>query len=165
MRARVLLACAWLVPTLLTSCTSSAKVTGSAEATVAPAAERQVPWAELDLDARRAFMADRVLPVMSKLFREHDAGRFPGVGCETCHGEDRRERDFAMPNPSLPTLYPTGSAEQEATVERHPVVATFMFQQVTPTMRDLLGLPEYDEATGEGFSCFHCHPRGTPATP
>ena len=159
------LLCPALTLAMLAGCTSSATVTGSTEASATVVTdERQTkPWADLDFDERRAFMADRVLPAMSKLFTEHDAERFPGVGCATCHGEDRRERNFAMPNPSLPTLYPTGSAEQKATVEKHPEMATFMFEQVTPAMRELLGIPEYDEATGSGFSCFYCHPRGDTA--
>jgi hypothetical protein len=39
-------------------------------------------------------------------------------------------------------------------------MATFMFQRVLPTMRALLNASEFDDATGEGFSCFACHTRG-----
>jgi hypothetical protein len=30
---------------------------------------------------------------------------------------------------------------------------------ITPLMADLLDVPAYDAVTGNGFSCFGCHPR------
>jgi hypothetical protein len=114
-------------------------------------------------DERKAYMQAAVLPSMAPLFLTHDSGRFGAFGCRTCHGSTARERAYRMPNPELPTLYPTGSAEQRATVEKHRATARFMHQLVTPGIRDLLGAPVYDPTTGAGFSCFHCHPRGEPA--
>ena len=63
-----------------------------------------------------------------------------------------------MPNPDILVLHPTGSAEQKAMVEQHPKMVRFMFNHVLPTMQDLLGAPDYDEATKSGFSCYACHP-------
>jgi hypothetical protein len=116
-------------------------------------------------DQRKAYMQAAVLPMMEPLFASHDPERFGGFGCRSCHGTQARERGYAMPNPELPTLYPTGSEEQKAAVHKHRATARFMHQQVTPGMRKLLGAPGYDPATGQGFSCFHCHPRGEPAQP
>ena len=119
-------------------------------------------WTQLTHEERKAHMRDVVLPTMESHFVHHDRERFANFGCKTCHGPGARERNYAMPCPDLPTLYPTGSQEQIDTVKQHRAMATFMHQRVTPTMRELLGLPRYDETTGQGFSCFYCHPRGEP---
>jgi hypothetical protein len=123
------------------------------------------PWAELSMDERRAHMARHVVPVMSELFAGYDAERFPDVSCGTCHGENAHERGFAMPNPDLPALYPTGSIGQYQTVERFPEGARFMFSQVMPAMQTLLGAESFDPATGEGFSCYGCHPHAADDDP
>lgn len=125
--------------------------------------ERPAAWHAMTHDQRKAYMQAAVLPSMEPLFLAHDAGRFGGFGCRTCHGAAARGRAYRMPNPDLPTLYPTGSAEQKATVQKHRAIARFMHREVTPGIRKLLDLPPYDPATGTGFSCFHCHPRGEPA--
>ena len=157
---------------VLCACASTAQTTGSrtqasgtSPESVTPAtATASLPrdWHTLSHEERKEHMRDAVLPTMEPLFLAHDGDRFASFGCKTCHGPTARERDYAMPCPDLPTLYPTGSKEQMETVEQHREMATFMFQKVTPTMRNLLHLPAYDEATGEGFSCFYCHPRGEP---
>lgn len=116
------------------------------------------PWAELSMDERRAHMARHVVPVMSELFAEYDAERYADLSCDTCHGEGGAERGFAMPNPSLLALYPTGSIGQYQLVERYPNGVQFMFTRVVPAMRTMLGAPEYDAETHTGFSCFACHP-------
>lgn len=123
------------------------------------------PWAELSRDERRAHMARHVVPVMSELFAGYDAERFADVSCGTCHGQSAREREFAMPNPDLPPLYPTGSIGQYQSVERFPEGARFMFTQVMPAMQTLLGAEEFDPATGEGFSCYGCHPHAADDDP
>lgn len=110
------------------------------------------------MDERRAHMARHVVSVMSELFAGYDAERFPDVSCETCHGSGAAERSFAMPNPDLLALYPTGSIGQYRMVSEYPLGVRFMFSEVVPAMRTMLGASEYDAATGEGFSCFACHP-------
>ena len=117
------------------------------------------PWAEMSADDRRHWMADEVLPRMAPLFEAHDAGRFGDFGCESCHGDDMVARNFEMPNPGILALHPTGSDEQHQMVRDHPQMVRFMFNRVVPTMQQLLGAPDFDEATGEGFSCYHCHLR------
>lgn len=141
--------------------TSSAAATSEAEALVGPPA----PWPELSTDARRAHMAAHVSPAMGALFREWDATRFDDFGCATCHGTDARERSFAMPNHALPALYPSGSIGQRQTVDRFPDGARFMFNRVMPAMQTLLGAAPYDTATGEGFTCFACHPHAADSDP
>ena len=123
---------------------------------VAPAA----PWAELTIDQRRKHMGDHVLPVMESAFVGFDRQRFADFSCETCHGETMVERQFEMPNPDIMPLWATGTPQQQAMVREHREIATFMFNRVVPTMRELLGMPEFDATTGEGFSCYFCHTRG-----
>lgn len=121
------------------------------------------PWAELSRDERAAHMSREVLPRMAALFLEYDAARYDGFGCPTCHGEGARERGFAMPSPSLLPLHPSGTEGQYQLVRDHPAGVRFMFNRVMPAMQALLGAPEFDASTGEGFSCFACHPRAEPA--
>lgn len=123
------------------------------------------PWSELSYDERRAHMARHVVPVMSELFAGYDAERFADVGCATCHGEGASERRFAMPNPDLLPLYPTGTVGQYQAVERYPEGVRFMYSRVVPAMQTLLGAPEFDAATGEGFTCFSCHPHAADDDP
>jgi hypothetical protein len=40
----------------------------------------------------------------------------------------------------------------------------FMFNDVVPAMQTLLGMPAFEESTGEGFSCYYCHPAGQSPT-
>ncbi|MDD9940337.1 MAG: hypothetical protein OXU20_04645 [Myxococcales bacterium] len=123
------------------------------------------PWAQMDTQMRKAHMTEAVMPAMLELFVAFDRTRYATFGCKTCHGAGARTRDYAMPSPSLPILFPSGSREQQQTVAENEEMARFMFNAVTPTMRALLGVARYDKETGEGFSCFYCHPRGTPAEP
>jgi hypothetical protein len=116
------------------------------------------PWASMAHDARQVWMMDEVLPRMSALFTEHDPARYADFGCGSCHGPDARAHQFAMPSPALPALYATGTAEQRQMVTDYPDGVRFMFNRVVPTMQTLLGAPDYDAATSQGFSCYACHP-------
>ena len=150
-----------------TDTAGSADTTTSSGSTSAdprfPAPER--PWAELDPQERAHHMSRHVTPAMSELFEAYDGERFGSFGCANCHGADARERHYAMPSPSLPVLYPTGSIGQHRAVAQYPEGVRFMYTQVTPAMRQLLGAPEFDEATHEGFTCFACHMRAADDDP
>ena len=117
-------------------------------------------WSELDRDARMAVMSTEVLPAARRLFQGHDPERYASVSCATCHGAGGAERSWAMPNPDLYALYPTGTPEQRAMVQEFPEMVRFMHNHLVPEMRSILGAEEYDEATRTGFACFSCHPRG-----
>jgi hypothetical protein len=94
---------------------------------------------------------------MSTLFAAYEGERYADFDCATCHGADARERNFAMPNPSILPLHPTGSEGQHQAVRDYPEGVRFMYNQVLPTMQALLGAPAFDETTGEGFTCYACH--------
>ncbi|MCB9634191.1 MAG: hypothetical protein H6721_18875 [Sandaracinus sp.] len=116
-------------------------------------------WAEMSHDEKGRFMAEAVVPYMRELFREYDSERYASFGCATCHGREMSARGFEMPSPDLLALHPSGSPEQQAVVENHPRMTRFMFNHVVPAMRTMLGQEAYDAETGEGFSCYTCHPR------
>ncbi len=123
------------------------------------------PWAEMSFDDKKAWMALEVTPRMAELFEGYDAERFAGFGCEGCHGENAQERDYEMPNPTIFTLYKTGSQEQLEMVNDMRPMVNFMFRDVVPAMRTMLGQERFDAETGEGFGCFACHPNGGEGTP
>ncbi|NIR35217.1 MAG: hypothetical protein GWO22_04055 [Actinobacteria bacterium] len=116
------------------------------------------PWEEMTQEEKGHFMDDEVLPYMKELFAEYDAEEFGNMSCGTCHGPDMQERNFEMPAPSLPALHASGTPEQREMVEEHPQMVRFMFNHVVPSMRTMIGEEEYDPETGEGFSCYFCHP-------
>lgn len=148
----------------LAACGGASPPPATPEARVTPTPPER-PWAELSMDERRAHMARHVVPVMSDLFGRYDEARFSDLSCDTCHGENAAERDFRMPNPDLLALYPTGSVGQYQMVEQYPLGVRFMFSEVVPAMRTMLGAAEYDAATGEGFSCYACHPHAADDDP
>ena len=116
------------------------------------------PWAEMTSEEKGQYMSAEVLPYFRTLFREYDPETYANVNCATCHGANMNERNFAMPNPDILALHPSGTDEQRAMVEAHPRMVRFMFRHVVPAMRQMLDQPEFDEETGEGFSCYFCHP-------
>lgn len=116
------------------------------------------PWEQMDGPARGRYMSQAIVPYFRELFVEYDAERYADFGCQTCHGASGAAQGFAMPNPDLLALHPSGSPEQQQMVQEHPRMVRFMFNHVVPPMRTALGMPEYDAETGEGFSCYTCHP-------
>lgn len=116
-------------------------------------------WEAMDFPARKRWMESVVLPRMREVFTGHDPVRFTAVACTTCHGADAEARRFAMPNPALRPLYPSGHPKQRELAREKPDILRFMFGTVIPEVQGLLGLRPYDAATGRGFSCFSCHPR------
>jgi hypothetical protein len=156
------------IATLTAACGSSATVSApSADATGASTiggaqgsaiAGPPRPWAELEHAEKQAYMVRVVLPRMTAIFQEHDAERYAGFDCATCHGADATARADAMPSPSLLPLHPTGSEGQHETVRRHPEAVRFMFNRVLPAMQQLLGAEPFDATTGEGLTCYACHP-------
>lgn len=123
-----------------------------------PVAGPPRPWAEMSHGERARYMGVEVVPRMQVLFEGYSAERFAVVTCATCHGVDAAERHYAMPNPHLLALHDTGTPGQRETVDRFPQGVRFMFNHVTPTMQTLLGAASHDAATGEGFTCYACHP-------
>ena len=116
-----------------------------------------VPWAEKTFKQRQEFMGITFMPAMKTSFKAHDEAAFQGFKCQTCHGDDMKERNFEMPSDSI---YPLPKENTiEAAMEYDEEITKFMVEKVVPEAAALIGEEPYDPATGQGhFGCFECHP-------
>ncbi|MDW8362353.1 MAG: hypothetical protein RMK74_08125 [Myxococcales bacterium] len=113
------------------------------------------PWASLDRDGKRRYMADVVVPRMSEVLREHRPGH-EDLECADCHGANFQEVDFRMPNGIYPlSVAALQSGQWES--EEDAAWARFMAERFKPEMARLLGMPEWTPDNPSGFGCFHCH--------
>jgi hypothetical protein len=156
---------------LLTACDAGSVGSGPTEADAAttgdpPAAdsgrpEEEAPvftepltageWDGLDLDARRQFMREMVMPAMRRAFADFDSERFASLGCRTCHGGGTSDGTFAMPSSDLPVLTSASLMNPDPADQ---AITEFMRSVVRPQMAMLLGA----EATGPAaVRCATCH--------
>jgi hypothetical protein len=114
-------------------------------------------WPDMTQEERLAHMRNVVMPAMKEVFLRHDAERFGGFGCTTCHGPGAKDGRFEMPSDVLPPLDPSGgfAAHKQA----DPATTAWMMNEVVPKMAEALGVPAHDSQTQEGFGCFGCHLR------
>ncbi len=117
--------------------------------------EQDKKWGDLTKEQKYEFMQSDVMPAMSLLFSTYDNDHYGKMTCETCHGENPKQREWAMPSPSLPKLDP--SNHFQAWQEKSPKAVKFMAVDVTPAMARLLSVPTFDPKTGQGFGCMSCH--------
>ncbi|MGE0785856.1 MAG: hypothetical protein AB7S26_09225 [Sandaracinaceae bacterium] len=116
-------------------------------------ASADIPWDDMTPQQRGQFMQQTVMPEMRAMFQEFDGERFAEFGCATCHGENAHDVAFQMPN----GLAPLNPEHIPAMFESDQPMAVFMTQRVWPRMAELLGEPQYNPETHEGFSCLNCH--------
>ena len=122
-----------------------------APASPAPVALPDVPFDKLDQDQRKAFMEQKVMPVMKPIFQNHDAHDFAKFQCETCHGKGAASGHFDMPNPELPKLnFGDMTKWKKEDID-------WMKGEVLPTMAKTLGLPPHSPENPNGFGCLECH--------
>lgn len=114
-----------------------------------------VPFDQLTHEQKGQFMAERVMPAMSAMFREFDAERFGEFTCANCHGANAQEVDFRMPN----GLAPLNPANMQQLFTSQNPMPVFMRERVWPRMAELLSRPQFNPETNSGFSCFNCHAR------
>jgi cytochrome c553 len=122
----------------------------------APAAEAEgsadLVWSDsMPVKDKGIFMKKKVMPAMSKTFKEYDAKQYAAFSCKTCHGPQMKPK----PVDFLPELNIKDGKMKEA--EEHPEIAKFMHEKVVPEMAGLFGKPPYDPATNSGFGCGGCH--------
>ena len=113
---------------VLAACGGGAASTTTTTTTTTAASAYTPPsraWAEMDHDARRMHMVQHVLPATTDLFGSWNGERYADFSCTTCHGQDASARNFMMPNPSLITLYPTGTIGQQQVLARYTEACTF----------------------------------------
>lgn len=111
----------------------------------------ETPWAEMSAEDREFYMIGKVLPIMHEIFARHDAEEYDGFSCESCHGTNMREVNYAMPVNTIYRLPEPGSSGWRAMEATQGEAVRFMREEVTPTMGTLLGIEDY--------TCFHCHTR------
>lgn len=151
------LACSGGLAIALAACGGSQPAASSpAEPGVAPAdapAEGSAEvWSDTMPDNLKAeFMKNKVLPAMAKTFQEHDAEKYAKFDCKTCHGPQFKPH----PVDYLPELTFKDGKLLEA--EKHPEMAQFMSEKVSPQMAEIFGKKPYDPATQQGFGCGGCH--------
>lgn len=145
--ATVLLACGGSQPAATTPAEPGAAPSGEA-----PAAEGDLVWSDsMPTKDKGMFMKKKVMPAMSKVFKDHDAKDYANFSCKTCHGPQMKPK----PVDFLPTLHFKGGKMAEA--DTKPEMVKFMHESVTPAMADLFGKKPYDPATNTGFGCNGCH--------
>lgn len=115
-----------------------------------PAALPSAWQAGMTKDQQMAFMKERVVPPLAKVFQAHDAKEFASFGCVTCHGPKYQEPKDFLPRLTMKDGKITSFAEK-------PAVSQFMAEKVVPAMAAAMGLPPYDPATHKGFGCAGCH--------
>lgn len=115
-----------------------------------------VKWADKAFQQRQEFMGITFLKAQKKTFKSYDEAQFSGFKCQTCHGDDMKDTNFAMPSDSLFPL--NGKDPVGAAMEYDKEITTFMLEQVLPESAKLLDMEPYNPETGKGFSCFACHP-------
>lgn len=145
--AAVLLACGGGQPAPSSPATPS-------EPGAEPAAEggADLKWSDdMPVKDKGVFMKKKVMPEMSKIFKEFDAKEYANFSCKTCHGPQMKPK----PVDFLPELHIKDKQVVEAA--DHAELAKFMGEKVTPEMAALFGKPHYDPATGQGFGCGGCH--------
>jgi hypothetical protein len=111
------------------------------------------PWAELTEAQRAEHMQQVVLPRLGGELHAFDAARFPAPGCPTCHGRGVEDGSYAMPNPELPHLDPSGFYRKHR--KQNHDITDFMWRVVEPTTAELLGVPRGKR----GVHCGTCHVR------
>ncbi|MET0287606.1 MAG: hypothetical protein ABW352_24170 [Polyangiales bacterium] len=117
------------------------------------------PWHDMNYSEKEWYMIGNVHPVMRQVFQTFNEKKYEGekFECVPCHGERPEERKYKMPSDHLSKVPAFGSADWKAMENSR--VFKFMTQRVTPSMGKLLGEEEWNPDTGEGYSCWGCHPK------
>jgi hypothetical protein len=117
------------------------------------------PWQKMNYSEKEWYMVGKVHPVMRQVFQTFNAKKYEGekFECVPCHGENPEERKYKMPSDHLSKVPAFGSADWKAMENSR--VFKFMSKSVTPSMGKLIGEEPWNPETGEGYSCWGCHPK------
>jgi hypothetical protein len=118
------------------------------------------PWPEMTYDEKEWYMIGKVHPIMRQVFQTWDHDKYEGVKfeCEPCHGPDAKAKKYKMPSDHLSPVPAYDSQDFKAMYNSR--IVQFMVKRVTPVMGQLIDAPAFNPETGEGFSCYGCHPQG-----
>jgi hypothetical protein len=117
------------------------------------------PWPSMSYDEKEWYMVGKVHPVMRQVFQTFNAEKYEGekFECAPCHGDNAAAKKYKMPGDHLSVVPAFGSEDWKA-MENSKIVK-FMAQRVTPAMAALVGEKQFDPATGQGYTCWACHPK------
>jgi hypothetical protein len=128
----------------------------AASAPAKPAGPPEPGWEQMGKQDRIDYMKAVVLPRMKQAFVNFSPDRFSKMNCMTCHGDSAADGSFKMPNPRLPKLPATPEGFKKLAADK-PAIMEFMKNEVKPKVAALLGMPEYNPETKDGFGCTACH--------
>lgn len=116
-----------------------------------------VAWHDKTFDQKKTWMGVEVFPKMKAAFQGHDAATYKKFTCDTCHGEDGKEKGYEMPTDSIYPLNPNDPIK--GAMEYDEEITKFMMDVVTPQMIEMLeGEQPYSADNPNGFGCMSCHP-------
>lgn len=114
-------------------------------------------WRYLSFEQRHSQMTFLVHPTMMEHFQAFYKTSTPEITCASCHGENAEAAGYNLSNSKLKALKPSRVRTLYKTGATLSPEQLFKRDDITPTMARLMGVPQYDPATGLGFSCFGCH--------
>ena len=116
---------------------------------------KQLTWAEMNIEQRKAHMKSVVLPRAAELFQAWRPERFAMVDCSLCHGQGPKTGNFQMPTAHLPRL--SGELLLGPEFEKYPDTTQLKLDRLVPLMADALGKKPFSLITRRGFGCYSCH--------
>jgi len=117
------------------------------------------PWDSMNYEEKEWYMIGKVHPVMRQVFQTFNKDKYEGekFECVPCHGENPEKKKYKMPSDHLSPVPAFGSKDWKAMENAR--VFKFMTKRVTPAMGQVLGKEAWNHETGEGYSCWGCHPK------
>jgi len=116
---------------------------------------KQLTWAEMNPDQRKAYMGKVIVPKAGAVFRSWRPDRYQEINCTLCHGQNALKGNFHMPTDHLPRL--SGALLLGPEFEKYPETTRLKLDQLVPTMSEALGLKSFSIVTRSGFGCYSCH--------
>jgi hypothetical protein len=116
-------------------------------------------WQYLTFEQRHEQMTFLVHPSVAEHYQDFYKTSAPLLNCRSCHGEQAERQRYQMAYTPIDDLDPARVRELYVAGAKLSPEQIFKRDVITPLMARLLGVPAYDAVTGNGFSCFGCHPR------
>ena len=116
---------------------------------------KQLTWAEMNLEQRKAHMSQVIVPRAGAVFRSWRPDQYQTINCTLCHGQNALKGNFHMPTAHLPRL--SGELLLGPEFEKYPKTTQLKLDQLVPPMSEALGVKSFSIVTRSGFGCYSCH--------
>ena len=116
-------------------------------------------WRFLSFEQKHSQMTFLIHPTMMEHFQAFYKTSTPELTCASCHGENAESAGYDLSNSTLDALKPSmvqGLYRKGAALSPEQL---FKRDDITRTIARQMSVPQYDPATGLGFSCFGRHRR------